>query len=43
MTVLVVCLKKVILLNSKDSDEKPHDKTSMIGVQCAKTEISPSV
>ena len=41
--VLVVWLKKVILLNSKDSDEKPHDKTSKIGVQCTKTEISPSV
>ena len=26
--VLVVWLKKVILLNSKDSDEKPYDKTS---------------
>ena len=43
VTVLLVWLKKVILLNSKDSDEKPHDKTSKIGVQCAKTEISPSV
>ena len=30
-------------MNSKDSDEKPHDKTSKIGVQCEKTEISPSV
>ena len=43
MTVLVVCLKTVVLLNSKDSDEKPHDKTSKLGVKCAKTEISPSV
>ena len=40
---LVVWLKKAILLNSKDSNEKPHDKTSKIGVQCAKTGISPSV
>ena len=35
--------EKGYLLNSKDSDEKPHGKTSKIGVQCAKTEISPSV
>ena len=42
VTVLEVWLKKVIILNSKDPDEKPHDKTSKIGVQCAKTEISQS-
>ena len=35
--------EKVIILKSKDPDEKPHDKTSKIGVQCAKTEISLSV
>ena len=43
VTVLVVWLKTVILLNRKDSDEKPHHKTSKLGVQCAKTEINLSV
>ena len=41
--VLVEWLKKVIILNSKDPDEKPHDQTSKIGVQCTKTEISLGV
>ena len=27
-------------MNSKYPDEKPHDKTSKMGVQCTKTEIS---
>ena len=43
VTVLVVWLKKVIILNSKDPDEKPYDQTSKIGVQCTKTEISLGV
>ena len=43
VTVLVVWLKRVIILNSKDPDEKPHDQTSKIGVQCTKTEISLGV
>ena len=43
MTVLVIWLKKVIILNSKDFDENPYDQTSKIGVQCTKTEISLGV
>ena len=43
VTVLVVWLKKVIILNSKDPDEKPYDQTSKIGVRCTKTEISLGV
>ena len=43
VTVLVAWLKKVIILNSKDPDEKPYDQTSKIGVQCTKTEISLGV
>ena len=43
VTVLVVWLKKVILLNSKDHTEKLYDQTSKIDVQCTKTEISLGV
>ena len=43
MTVLVVWLRKIIILNSKDPNEKPYDQTSKIGVQCTKTEISLGV
>ena len=43
VTVLVVWLKEVFILNSKDPDEKPHDKTSKICVQRTKTEISLGV
>ena len=39
VTVLVAWLKKVIILNSKDPDEKPYDQTSKTGVQCTKNEI----